>query len=558
MTRNKKSLLSAVLLCLPLMAGKAWAADHNDDKNQLQYHILVAELAGQRGDSKTAAREYFEALQYSKDPSLAERATRVAIFAEEDELALDAARVWLERVPQSVEARELALGLSLTQGEEDEAEGYASSYLTLTPKGRSEGFRQLARIIGSDPKTAEAGLPLLEDLAQKNYEIPEAAYAVALVSLRLGNERKALSSLDRALSLKPGWNDALLLKTSALVKQGRLAEAESTMVSVSGSSEDRAALRLTYARMLLEADKEAEAKRQFEIVAKLTPGQPDALHALALLSLQSGNKEAARKYFEDLYERDPDRRDDSAFYLGTLAEDRGEADRAVLWYARVISGDHEFQALQRRVFLLGRMNKTERARQLLSRYRANNPEQATEVALTEGGLLFEQGDYKGALTVYTGALQDDPNEPELLYGRSLVFERQGRYASAEQDLRTLLEIDAEDARALNALGYILSNHSDRLDEAKDYIERAYDQNPDDPAINDSLGWIHFRQGDVEEALPYLRKAFDRLKDPEIAAHLGEALWISGDQQEAQLIWRDALNRNPENVVLQQTVDRLLR
>lgn len=558
MMLKKFPLLLVFLLTLSLIGGYAGADAGADAKSQLQFHILAAELAGQRGDAKTAAREYYEAIQLSPDANLAERATRVAVFAEEDELALDSARIWLQHAPQSIEARELALGLSLSLDEDDEAEEYARGYLALTPKGKADGFRQLARIIGSEQAVARAGLPILEDLAQKNYEVPEASYAVALVSLRLDEESRALEALDRALTLKPGWNDAILLKTSALIKANKLTAAERTMVTATGTPEERAAMRLTYARLLLEAGLEVDARRQFEEVVKLAPGQTEALNALALMSLQAGNKEAARRYFESLYDRDPDRRDDAAFYLGTLAEDRGEQDDAVLWYARVVRGAHQFQALQRRVFLLGKMGRMPQARRLLSRYLQKHPGQAAQVALTEGGLLFEYGQYDESLKVYTGALQTAPNEPELLYGRALVFERQGRVASAEQDLRRLLEVDGDDPRALNALGYILSNHSGRYDEARKYIERAYKQNPEDPAVNDSLGWVYFRLGKPEKGLAHLRTAYQQLPDPEVAAHLGEVLWTLGERQEAQNVWRLALDTDPSNPILRETVDRLLR
>ncbi|MGH8529819.1 MAG: tetratricopeptide repeat protein [Nevskiales bacterium] len=525
---------------------------------QIQFHVLAAELAGQRGDTKTAAEEYFKAVELSDDPALAERATRVALFAEDEALALRAADAWIKRAPAALEAREIALGLSLAAGRLSDARDHANTLIRLNPQGEAEAFRQIVRVLGAGSESARPGFGILREVAARYPQLPEAHYAVGLLALRLERTEEAVVALDRALALRSGWQDALVIKTSALVRLNRLDEAEQTILQASGSDEERAALHLTYARLLLEAERESAAREQFQRVLELSPGQADALQALALMSLSSGNKAGAYDYYKQLYERDPERRDEAAYYLGIIDEERGDYEAALLWYAKVVDGAQVFPATQRRAYMLYKLGQLPRARSLLKRYREKNPDAAAQTWFTEAGLLYEAGEYTEASAVYDAALKKHPDEPELIYGRSLVSERLGRVAMAEQDLRRLLQLDPNDARALNALGYILSNYSERYGEARKYIESAYAQNPEDPAINDSMGWIQYRLGNLDSALHFLRIAYKKLPDPEVAAHLGEVLWKLGERNEAQVVWRQAMAEAPEHPVLRETVTRLTR
>jgi tetratricopeptide (TPR) repeat protein len=138
----------------------------------------------------------------------------------------------------------------------------------------------------------------------------------------------------------------------------------------------------------------------------------------------------------------------------------------------------------------------------------------------------------------------------------MMYDGLGMTAEAEADLRRILEVQPDNPVALNALGYILTIRTDRLDEAQGYIERALQLDPENPAILDSMGWVLFRQGDIDGALKYLSSAWAAYPDPEVAAHYGEALWVSGNQEQAQVIWEEALDQEPEHEILRETIRRL--
>ncbi|MBI3171606.1 MAG: tetratricopeptide repeat protein [Hydrocarboniphaga effusa] len=221
-------------------------------------------------------------------------------------------------------------------------------------------------------------------------------------------------------------------------------------------------------------------------------------------------------------------------------------------------GDQVIDAAVHRAVLLGKLDRLEESRSLLAGMREQLPGLATRFYLAEGEILLDQGRGGEALAMYLRALNESPNNTDLLYGRSLVHERMAKTELAETDLRAILAADPDDARAMNALGYMLTVHTQRLDEARKLIARALELSPGDAAVIDSMGWVEFRLGKVQEARTLLEEAFNKAKDPEIAAHLGEVLWTLGDKERARAIWDAARVKDPEHPVLKETVERLER
>lgn len=554
---------SFLLACCLLAWGSAALAEDRLQElrdarleERLQYHILAAELAGQRGQLRFAAQEYLNALELLPDAALAERATRVALYAEADDLALAAARIWTSQAPERYEARFLLVRLALRAGEEALALAESRALLEDYPQGQEAAFRDLARSLAGDGGNQLAARRLMEALVVDHPQSAAGRYALGLLALQENDARGAEMAANAALALASDWDDALLLKLTALLRQGRVDEADALITSLEGEDERLAHLHLAYARLLLEAEQSDAAIRQFQAALEYESEQPEALYALALLHLNVEDHEAAYPHLIDLYDLETPRQSEVAYYLGGIEEMRGDYEEALEWYRRVQEGGHVMDAAQRKAFALARLERMDEARALLADLRARHEESAVRFYLVEAELLFQMRAYLAASELYSQALKEYPDEPDLLYGRSLVSERLGRITLAERDLRRILEIAPDDARSLNALGYILSNHSKRYDEALELISRALAQTPDDATVIDSMGWIQYRLGDLDAALGYLSQAFDKMPDPEVAAHLGEVLWKLGQRDRAQNIWRDALAEDPEHPVLQETIDRL--
>ena len=199
----------------------------------------------------------------------------------------------------------------------------------------------------------------------------------------------------------------------------------------------------------------------------------------------------------------------------------------------------------------------EAARAALATVRDSGDPQAVEQSwLTEASVLREAGDQAAAYAVLTEAVERLPESISIRYSRALVAAESKRVADAERDLRVVLEAQPDNAAALNALGYTLTDLTDRHDEAETLIRRAYQLQPNEASIVDSMGWVAYRQGRLDEALRFLGRAWELDRNPEIAAHLGEVLWFSDRREEALSIWREGADIDPDNAVLRETLERL--
>jgi Flp pilus assembly protein TadD len=176
--------------------------------------------------------------------------------------------------------------------------------------------------------------------------------------------------------------------------------------------------------------------------------------------------------------------------------------------------------------------------------------------MLEADLLTQSGNNSAAEKVLSEGLTQTPTSISLLYARAMLYTRVDFVEAAEKDLLAILAQKPDDAAALNALGYTLADKTSRFDEAQNYISRALAITPNDPAVLDSFGWLQYRKGNAEQALISLRKAMTAMPDHEIAAHLGEVLWVTGVQDEARAVWRSGLELNPKSQIIHQTIHRL--
>lgn len=527
-----------------------------DPRVELQYRILVGETAIQRGLRRQAAEAYVEALEYSDDPELAQRATRIALFAGEPKLAYRAALAWSQADPNNLDAHKTAARMALRTKATRQLATHADAVIRLHPDGPAVAFQELADVLSDEPEAGDTALAVMNGLVNEHTTLPEAHYAQGLLALRYDRVAAADVAIDRALELRPDWPDAVLLRAGILVRQGRLSVADELVSGLPGSNAERAEYYLSYAQLLANADRADAAVEQFERVLELDPGHDEARYGLGMLSLSLERFDRAESVFKRLYWSGR-YRNDAAFYLGAIAEHQEEYPEARRWYSRVQEGARLFESLVRQAATYYEAGDLVRARAELQKLRSQLPEMAERLYVAEGELLSRAQHYREALELYNEALTIYINNGDLLYARSLVWERLGWIERAEADLRLLLKQEPGDPRALNALGYMLSNHSERYQEALDYIERALDADPGNPVIIDSMGWVHYRLGNLETAREYLERAYADVDDPEVAAHLGEVLWKLGDKQRAREIWEEARADDPDHPILRETVERLI-
>jgi tetratricopeptide (TPR) repeat protein len=316
--------------------------------------------------------------------------------------------------------------------------------------------------------------------------------------------------------------------------------------------------RLSYARMLVADKKLPEARAQFEVLLAEFPDNAEVTMAVALLALQLNDYDAAEMQLKRALEKNYKDPDAVRLYLGQVNEERKRYDEALKWYGAVGAGEQHINAQARYAGVLAKQGRLADARKHLQQVSARNSQQRVQLTQAEAQLLREATAYQDAFDLLGRALEKLPDSHELLYDHAMAAEKVNRLDVLEANLRKLITLRPDHAHAHNALGYTFADRNERLDEARQLIETALKLAPEDPFIMDSMGWVLYRQGQITEALDYLKRAHALRPDPEIAAHLGELLWVSGQRDEARKLWSSVQKEHPNNEVLQNTVNRFLR
>lgn len=552
LAESSKSAKKAVTKRPPLKRVRLSSSQLN---TRLIEKLLIAEIAGQRGMLKTAVRYYVEAATLSQDAEIAERATRIAVYARETGKALQAARLWVELSPLDLDGRQVLSALLVRSGKTDEALKHFEAVIADGDKDEHKSYLLITSLLSKEQDKV-AALGVMEKLVAKRKNSVHAHYAYSHLALLVGEYQKAEASIKRALQLKPDWIQAQILYVNILSRQGKDKEALDKLGQLVSDNSDDHSLRLFYARKLVDAKRLVDAKEQFSKLVDTDDldARGDALYALGLLSLQLNARDDARDYFNRLLEIDK-RSNEASYYLGQMAESDQEYERAIEHYTQVSFGDHHVDAQIRIAVLIAKSGKVEEARQRLQNIDTKNSDISLRVFLAEGEILRNDKQFQKAFQLYTEALAELPDNIDLLYARALTAEKVDMLDVTIHDLQEIVERQPNNVQALNALGYTLVDRTDRVAEGVKLVERAFKINANDPAITDSMGWAYYRQGRYEEALRLLRKAFTQNQDAEIAAHLGEVMWVSGDQEGAREVWDAALRQTPEHKVLLKVINR---
>jgi tetratricopeptide (TPR) repeat protein len=381
-------------------------------------------------------------------------------------------------------------------------------------------------------------------------------FAYAHLAMRHAKFDQALETLNKVLEIKPGWSKVVILKSRILAMQNSeeaaLAYLEKEMQGESGEDIEIA---LTYARMLTEARQFEKALDQFVTLSQREPRMAELHYFAGVLALQLKKTDLAREHLKTVLDLGTQRVLEARYYLGQVAELEDKMGEAIDRYASVRRGDLYFNAQVRVVALLSEEDQFERARDHIHSIRVSNDKQQLQLFLLEGDVLREARRYQDAKQFYTSILDSYPGETSIRYARALIAEKLGELDLAEKDLLAIIKAEPDNAQALNALGYTLADRTDRYQEALGYIKKAFELEPEDAAVMDSMGWVKYRLGDYDEAIRHLRRANELAKDPEIAAHLGEVLWVSGNKNGALEIWEQSLEENPDHEILLRVMKR---
>jgi len=517
------------------------------------YALLAAEIAGQRQLPSVALQTYLDQARATRDPGVAERALQIAEYLRDDSSALEAALIWAKAAPNETTAqRSAAIHLALANRYDE-----ASAHMEQVLNNNKQEFDFLGLShLNSDSQGRTALLQSLDILLQKKPDNSQLLLSKALLLSQNGQSEQALRLLD-AMQSKKMDSSAVLLHSFILQNLER-DDAAITLISTALKQTPKDnRLRFTRAQLLLEQDRLPEARADFIHLLGQSPENDTLRYTLAQIYLEQEAWQEAIVYLEELVERQS-YLDAAHLGLGRAFAALGDNERALDEYAQVDEeSDYYLSALFQRIDILLGSGQTLRAQQQLADLRENQSLYAVQLYQMEIELLTKHGVYPAAEAIARQALTEFPDTSDLLYARAMLAEKQDNLAQLERDLRLIIERDPANSMALNALGYTLVDRTPRHAEGKSLIEQALALTPNDPAILDSLGWAHYRLGELSEAEPLLRKAISEFPDPEVAAHLGEVLWQLGKRSEARKIWREALSRaKEEHAILQSTIERL--
>jgi tetratricopeptide (TPR) repeat protein len=524
---------------------------------KLLYQFLLAEIAGARSNVNLAVGTYLDLARTTRDPRIAKRAAEIAMYSRQPDSAIEAARIWVDTDGEAPQARQMLAGLLLSAERPDEAALHLAKILALDHS--ADGLLRISRLIArfSDKTTA---LQLIEQLTVPYENLAEAQISRAQAAVNAGDETRALAAVGRAQALRPEWEQAVLFKAQLQQRTSSKQAIETLRLFLADHPKARE-VRFAYARSLVGEKRYEEARREFATLLEESRTDPDALYALALLSLQVNDYPAAESHFKQLLEQGVGDPNPPRYYLGQIAESTKRPDEAIQWYGKVVAGEQLLQSRLRIATLHTQQGRLDEGRATLQQAALEKPglSQSDRVLplIAEAHLLSGAGRNDAAMELLDSKLAAQPDQPELLYESAMLAEKLGRNDILERNLGKLIQLKPDHAHAYNALGYSLADRGIRLDEAQRLIEKALELAPDDPFILDSKGWLLYRRGDQKSAFDFLTKALSLRPDPEIAAHLGEVLWSMGRREEALKTWNDAAKAFPANAALTATIKKFV-
>ncbi|WP_039915026.1 tetratricopeptide repeat protein [Cellvibrio mixtus] len=516
------------------------------------YSLLAAEIAGSRAQYDLALSNYAQQARETRDPQIAERATLIARYMSNNTLALEMARIWVDAAPHNKDALANTSMAYMQTGQLRDAFTYSRR---LLEEGGDPLFQNIAATATTLDEDNRARL--LNDftaLLQQHPRDEQLLVGAGILLQQQGNYEEAMNINRQALKLHPSSIPAAILEANLLHQLKRDQEAIAKMDALLDLYPDNTSLRQQYARILTRHNLEL-AQEQFQILVKQRPGDGDMLLSLGIIALERKDSATAKQAFEELLDKDQ-HLSTAHYYLGRIAEAREDWPEAIINYLQVDSGNDFLSATLSLLGIFVRQEDFLSAQQHMNRIRLRFPDQSEALYVLHSQTLVKYNYPDEADKVMSEGLASFPNSTRLLFARAMLNNQRNNFAATERDLRQILRLDADNVSALNSLGYILADRTQRYEEATRLLEKALRLKPDDPAIMDSMGWLYYRLGKYPEALGQLRSAFDLSPNAEIAAHLGEILWMVGDKTEARRIWQEGIKLSPNDPVIQKTLQRL--
>ena len=538
--------------------------------SQLFYQLLLAEISATNKDAATAYALTLDAARKANSEQLFERTVDIALQARSGDSALEAAQAWSKAFAQSQNANRYVLQILIGLGRIDESLEPLKRSVALAPrKDKVSVISLIPRYYARTPeKTLAARLvytALSRELTTKGATGAAAWSAVGAMRLNADDKAGALEAATLGAKLDSSSSEVGLLAAQLMVPDQPALEAIVEEVLEQAPTPE---LRMAYGRKLLELKRYSEAYVQMQALNVEKPDIADAWLIRASLELQDNKLDLAAtslRAYVALEDKSSDKAESAemarglvqAYLLLSQIAAQNQQFEEADGYLRRIQSPSEFMPIQtRRAMLLAQQGRLQEARQLIRNVPENQPGDARLKISAELQILRDLKEHQAAYDFLKEATRRYPQDVDLLYDLAIMCDKLQNATEMELILRHIMAVQPSYHHAYNALGYAFAERNVRLSEARTLIMKALELSPKDAHILDSLGWVEFRLGKLDEALRLLEQAYQAMPDAEIAAHWGEVLWVKGDREQANTIWTKGLELNRDNAALKEVMERL--
>lgn len=531
------------------------------------YRILVAELSAQRGDYDRASKLYLALARDTFDPRLAQRGFQAAMASRDMGRAYEAAKEWALLSPDDPEAVASSLALAATSGR---TSGLGKALATRIEKAndKEQAIIQASSII-SKMQDKRIALEVLEKALPPDVRnLPIARLALADAAWAALDAYRALKEARAALALDPDSESA----AQRVLEYGLEVDPELAIDLTEQWLDlhpDARTLQLMLVSRLVERRDYDTALKHMKLLRERAPEDFDLMYTEAEVQVRAENFDRAKALLNEYISVQNQRREslndnstnamadasDARLLLVRIAEKQGDIPAAIAQLDLIDDPSLRFQAQVHKAVLQARGGNIARARKTIDSLTIRDDRERAVAALTLASIYREAGRSDDAIDLLVKTDKELPDTAEIKYDLAMFYERQGRMDEFEALMKRVIELAPENANAYNALGYTYADQNRNLDDAQNLLEHALELEPDNPYILDSVGWYLYRVNDLQAAIEYLKRSYEQHPEADVAAHLGEVLWASGRKDEAQRIWREGLERDPDSDVLKETLKR---
>ena len=520
------------------------------------YILLTAELAGQRGQYDIALEGYLLAAKKTKDPRFSERAVMIAMYIKDNSRTNEALSLWLTQDPKNQSARKIATLMALRSGDKALALTHLNALLDFDQATFEGVLLEITTVLEKEEKQALVS-DALDAMLIQHPNLAEIYFIQSLLAIQNKDKDLAEAKIKQALKYRPDWDKALLCQAQIAIYAGDLSEASALLKKALVKYPNNLKMSKMLAQVFIKDEHHKEALDLYHKMISNNPSDVESQFAEGLIYLQLNQEDEAEGIFKKL-EGQAEWKYQADFYLGKIKEKQGSYKKALEFYDKVSDGAFVFDASLSAISLLQRDKQVNEANARLSALQSKFPKQIVRLTLIQAELFSQQKNYEKSFEILSKALAENLNQKEYLYARALIAEHLGKLDVVEGDLNKILAIEPDNVETLNALGYSLLNNPSRYVDAEKFLKKALILSPNEAVIIDSYGWLQFKLGNFSGALNYLQQAYDKQKEPEIAAHLAEVMWASGKRDEAEKLVSRLIRENPADEYLKDVEKRIFK